>query len=94
MYPLLVLGSLICINSGFGLTVVGFSSNLGSFMSGISTIKGGEYVQATGVVTRHKRLLVDKRLLPSILRRRVLDWYHFYLNHTGGTMIKNKIQNV
>ena len=50
MYPLLVLGSLTCINSGFGLTVVGLSSNLSSFMSGILTIKGGEYVQATRVV--------------------------------------------
>ena len=40
LYPLLVLGSLTCINSG----------NLGSFMSGMSTIKGGKYVQVTGVV--------------------------------------------
>ena len=50
MYPLLVLGSLTCINSGFGLTVVGFSTNLGSFMSEMLTIKGGKYVQVTGVV--------------------------------------------
>ena len=34
----------------FFLTVVGFSSNVGSFMSGMLTIKGGEYVQTTGVV--------------------------------------------
>ena len=40
LYPLLVLGSLTCINSG----------NLGSFMSGMLTIKGGKYVQVTGVV--------------------------------------------
>ena len=50
MYPFLVLGSLICIKSGFNLIIVRSNSNLGSFMSGMSTIKGGKYILATGVV--------------------------------------------
>ena len=50
MYPLVVLGSLICINSGLDLIVVEVNSSAGSWISEISTIKGGKYVPAVGVV--------------------------------------------
>ena len=29
-----------------------------------------------------------------ILRRRVLDWYHFYLNHLGGSILAKTILEV
>ena len=40
----------------------------------------------------HKQVLDDVELIfyknkiyiPQYLRRRTLDWYHFYLNHPGG----------
>ena len=50
MCPLVVLGSLICINSGFSFIFVGVNSSAGSWISEISTIKGGKYVPAAGVV--------------------------------------------
>ena len=50
MYPLVVLGSLICINSGFCFIVVGVSSSVNSWISGMSTIKEGKYVLRAGVV--------------------------------------------
>ena len=50
MYTLVILGSLIYINSGSCFTLVGVSSSVGSCISGMSTIKGGKYVQTTGVV--------------------------------------------
>ena len=28
------------------------------------------------------------------MRRRVLDWYHFYLNHPGGSILKKTIREL
>ena len=50
MYPSAILGSLICVNFGFSFIVVGVNSSAGSWISGISTIKGGKYVPAAGVM--------------------------------------------
>ena len=34
----------------------------------------------------------DRKLyMPQSMRRRVLDWYHFYLNHPGGSRLAKKI---
>ena len=36
----------------------------------------------------------SKIYVPKSLRRRVLDWYHFYLNHSGGSRLAKTIREV
>ena len=37
-------------------------------------------------------ILYDSKIyVPQTLRRRVLDWYHFYLNHPGGSRLAKTI---
>ena len=36
----------------------------------------------------------SKIYVPQSLRRHVLDWYHFYLNHPGGSRLAKTIQEV
>ena len=42
-----------------------------------------------------KRICYDsKTYVPQSLRRRVLYWYHFYLNHQGGSRLSKIFQEV
>ena len=36
----------------------------------------------------------SKIYMPKSLRRHVLDWYHFYLNHPGGSRLTKKSREV
>ena len=36
----------------------------------------------------------SKIYMPQSLCRRVLDWYHFYLNHPGGSKLSKKIREI
>ena len=37
----------------------------------------------------------DRKIyVPEILRRLVLDWYHLYLNHPGGSRLAKKIREM
>ena len=39
-------------------------------------------------------ILNNKIYVPKSLRRRTLDWYHFYLNHLGGDRLAKTLQEV
>ena len=40
-------------------------------------------------------IFYDRKIyVPQSLYRRVLDWYHFYLNHPGGSRLAKKIREV
>ena len=42
-----------------------------------------------------KRICYDSKIyVPQSLRRCVLYWYHFYLNHPGGSRLSKKIREV
>ena len=42
-----------------------------------------------------KIICYDRKIyVPQSLHRRVIDWYHFYLNHPGGIRLEKKIREV